>query len=86
VPAATSAGGKWNGPGYLQELQKVYLDGQPVYALQDDRGSVLYYVTAVSGLNLRNYAGKRVQLYGAVDTRPELYKPHISVERVEAAK
>jgi hypothetical protein len=82
-PATT---GKWNGPGYLQELQKVYLDGQVVYSLQDDRGSVLYYVTAVEGLNLKNYVGKRVQLYGAVSTRPELYKPHISVERVEVAK
>jgi hypothetical protein len=85
APAA-SAGARWNGPGYLQELQKVYLDGQAVYALQDDRGSVLYYVTAVSGLNLKNYSGKRVQLYGVVSTRPELYKPHVSVERVEVAK
>ena len=30
--------------------------------------------------------GKRVQVYGPVSTRPELYKPHISVERVEVAK
>jgi uncharacterized protein YgiM (DUF1202 family) len=86
APPTAAAGGKWNGPGYLQELQKVYLDGQPVFALQDDRGSVLYYVTAVQGLNLRNYVGKRVQLYGPVSTRPELYKPHIGVERVEVAK
>jgi len=81
-----AAGGKWNGPGYLQELQKVFLDGQVVYSLQDDRGSVLYYVTAVPGLNLKNYVGKRVQLYGPVSTRAELYKPHISVERVDVVK
>jgi hypothetical protein len=81
-----TAAGKWNGPGYLQELQKVFLDGQAVFSLQDDRGTVLYYVTAASGLNLRNYSGKRVQVYGPVSTRPELYKPHISVERVEVAK
>jgi hypothetical protein len=83
-PAAV--GGKWSSPGYLQELQKVYLDGQPVYSLQDDRGNVLYYVTAIAGISLHNYNGKRVQLYGNVATRPELYKPHMSVERVEAAK
>jgi hypothetical protein len=83
-PAA--AGGKWSDPGYLQELQKVYVDGQQVYSLQDDRGNVLNYVTGVSGINLRNYAGKRVQLYGAVTQRPELYRPHIAVERVEVAK
>ncbi|HEX3149174.1 MAG TPA: hypothetical protein VHR66_13955, partial [Gemmataceae bacterium] len=82
----TTSSGKWSNPGYLQEVQKVFVDGQPVYALQDDRGSVVYYVTAVSGINLRNYNGKRVQVYGAVATRAELYKPHMTVERVEIAK
>jgi hypothetical protein len=81
-----SSGAKWSNPGYLKELQKVYVDGQPVYSLEDDRGSVVYYVTAVSGINLHNYNGKRVQLYGAVATRPELYKPHMTVERVEAPR
>jgi hypothetical protein len=87
-PAAegTTTGAKWSNPGTLQELQKVYVDGQPVYSLQDDRGNVAYYVTAVSGINLRNYAGKRVQVYGAVATRPELYKPYMTIERVEAAR
>ena len=83
-PAAT--GSKWSGPGYLQELQRVNLDGQQVFSLQNDRGEVLYYATAVSGINLRNYAGKRVKVYGVVATRPELYKPHVSVEQVEVAR
>jgi hypothetical protein len=47
---------------------------------------VIYYVTAVTGINLKNYNGKRVQLYGAVAQRPELYRPHMAVERVEVAK
>ena len=64
----------------------MYVDGQPVFSLSDDRGNVVYYVTAVSGINLRNYDGKRVRLYGVVATKPELYKPHMSVERVEAAR
>jgi hypothetical protein len=81
-----SSGAKWSKPGYLQELQKVYVDGQPVFALQDDGQNVMNYVTAVSGINLRNYAGKRVRLYGTVSTRPELYKPHLVAEQVEAAK
>jgi len=81
-----ASGGKWSSPGYLQELQKVYLDGQPVFSLKDDRGGVAYYATAVSGLNLRNFGDKRVQLYGTVASRPELYKPHFTVERVEVAK
>jgi hypothetical protein len=78
--------GKWSTPGFLQELQKVFVDGQQVYSLQDDRGNVIYYVTAGAGVNLKNYGGKRVQLYGVVAQRAELYRPHMAVERVELAK
>jgi hypothetical protein len=89
-PASESRDGaataRWSNPGYLQELQKVYVDGQQVFALQDERGSVAYYVTAVSGISLKNYNGKRVQLYGTVAQRPELYRPHLLAERVEVAK
>jgi hypothetical protein len=86
VSESRDAAGKWSNPGYLQELQKVYVDGQQVFSLQDDRGNVAYYVTAVSGINLKNYNGKRVQLYGTVAQRPELYRPHLLAERVEVAK
>jgi hypothetical protein len=86
VESSSTSGAKWSSPGYLQELQKVYVDGQPVFSLQDDRGNVVYYVTGVSGINLRNYIGKHVQLFGTIATRPELYKPHMTVERVEAAR
>ncbi len=77
---------QWSGPGYLQELQKVFVDGRPVFAFQDDRQSVIYYVTGVSGINLRTYNSKRVRLYGSVSHRAELYRPHMLVERVELAK
>lgn len=85
---APGAGGpdRWSEPGYLREMQKVYVDGQPVYSFEDDGGTVTHYVTAVPGISLRNYNGKRVRLYGAVASRPELYKPHMSVERVEAVR
>jgi len=86
APARPAADANWSNAGYLQELQKVFVDGQQVYSLQDDRGNVIYYVTAVSGINLRSYTGKRVQLYGAISQRPELYRPHMAVERVEVAK
>jgi hypothetical protein len=75
--------GKWNGPGYLQELQRVFVEGQPVYSLTDDRGAVAFYVTAADGINLKNFNGKRVQVFGMVQQRPELYRPHIAAERIE---
>jgi hypothetical protein len=78
--------GKWSSPGKLVEQQRVFVDGQSVFSFEDDRGSVMYYVTAASGINLRTYAGKRVQLYGTVSQRPELYRPHMLVERIEPAK
>jgi hypothetical protein len=78
--------GKWSSPGVLNELPRVFVDGQQVYSLQDDRGAVAYYVTSVQGINLKTYAGKRVQLYGTVAQRPELYRPHLLAERVEVAK
>ena len=83
---SVSGNGKWSSAGKLQEVQKVFVDGKQVFAFQDDSGTVVYYVTAASGMNLRNYAGKRVQLYGATSQRAELYRPHMDVERVELAK
>jgi hypothetical protein len=83
---SNSTDGQWSNSGYLQEVQKVYVDGKQVFSFQDEGGSVLYYATAPSGLNLRAYGVKRVQLYGTVSHRPELYRPHIAVERVELAK
>ncbi len=77
---------KWTTAGYLQELQKVFVDNQPVYSLQDDRGAVVYYATANDGINLKNFNGKRVQLFGVVQQRPELYRPHVAVEKVELAR
>ena len=83
VPAQPQAG---KGTGYLQELQKVFVDGKQVYAFQDDKGNVIYYATAVEGMNLKGYAGKKVQVFGEIATRPELYRPHISIERVEITR
>ena len=81
---AAPSDAKWNGPGYLQELQRVFVEGQPVYSLTDDRGGVAFYVTAAEGINLKSFNGKRVQVFGVTQQRPELYRPHIAAERIEA--
>ena len=77
---------KWSSAGYLNEVQRVFVDGQQVYSLQDDRNNVLFYLTGVTGVGLKNYNGRRVQVYGVTSQHPELYRPHIAVERVELAK
>lgn len=83
---SVSGSGKWSNAGKLEEVQKVFVDGKQVFAFKDESGSVAYYVTASSGINLRSQVGKRVQLYGNISQRPELYRPHMDVERIEAAK
>jgi len=83
---SVSDSGKWSSAGKLQEVKQVYVDGKQVYAFHDDGGNVVYYATASSGQNLRNHIGKRVQLYGTISQRPELYRPHMDVERIELAK
>ena len=77
--------GKWKS-GYLQELQKVFVDNKPVFALQDEKGNVTYYVTAIPEISLKNYAGRRVSVLGMISERPELYRPHLAVEKIEVAK
>src|SRR5262249_4101809 len=81
-----SSDAKWSTPGYLQELQKVFVDGQPVYSLQDDRGNVIYYVTAVTGIRLQNFNNTRQHLYAVGSRRREPSRPHRAAERVEAAR
>ncbi|WP_020473240.1 SH3 domain-containing protein [Zavarzinella formosa] len=85
-PAAAPQPQQGKGTGYLQELQKVFVDGQQVYSFQDDKGNVTHYATGVEGMNLRGYVGKRVMVFGEVVSRPELYRPHIAVDRVEVVK
>ena len=63
-----------------------FLSRRPPFALQDEKGNVAYYVTAVPGINLKNFAGRRVQVFGTVSQRPELYRPHLAIEKVEVAK
>jgi len=83
-PAANPQTGK--ATGFLRELQKVFVDGEQVFALEDDRGNVLNYATGAQGMALRGYVGKRVQVFGDIAQRPELYRPHIAVERAEVVR
>lgn len=72
--------------GYLQEMAKVFVDGKQVYAFNDDKGNVVYYATGAEGLNLKTFMGKKVQVFGEISNRAELYRPHIAVEKVETVR
>ncbi len=56
--------------------------GGPQYALLDERGGVLSFVTPAPGVNLRPYVDKQVGVSGQRGYIPDLQKQHVSAQRV----
>ena len=54
----------------------------PQYALTDDYGRILKFVTPSPGLNLRRYLRQQIGITGTQRTVPELYRPHLMAERI----
>jgi len=58
--------------------------GAPQYALVDQRGAVLTFVSPGPGVNLQPHVGKRVGISGSRGFLAELRKPHLSAIRVSS--
>ncbi|QDU95340.1 SH3 domain-containing protein [Lignipirellula cremea] len=56
-------------------------DGTPTYALVDDTGRIVSYVTAAPGLNIHRYLKQQIGVYGQRNFLPELGS-HVMVQRV----
>ncbi|QJW98543.1 SH3 domain-containing protein [Frigoriglobus tundricola] len=85
--APTSGDGpRWTGPGVLRR-SPVTPDGtgKPCYALESAPGAPKAYVTAGPGVDLEKMLGKRVDVYGAPQTRNGLSRPYVVATAVEAA-
>jgi hypothetical protein len=54
----------------------------PPFALANDDGIVLYYVTPAPGLNLHRYTRKEIGVIGQRSYIPALQTPHLSAHRV----
>ena len=54
----------------------------PPYAILDDNGQVLEFVSPAPGLNLHRYLKKRVGVFGYQSYLPSLKTPHITVYRI----
>ncbi len=80
-PAETDPGTKYDGRGWLVPVHSSKRTVPP-YALLDEQGDVLQYVSPAPGLNLHRYLRKRVGLYGQRGFAPALSKPHLTAERV----
>jgi hypothetical protein len=93
VNAAASQGGiggaaagpriepRFDGTGWLLPVHSTKRVAPP-YALLDDNGKVLQYVTPAPGLNLHRYERRRVGLYGQKTQTRSLNAPHLTAHRL----
>jgi hypothetical protein len=81
TPATWINASQYDASGWLVPVHATHA-GQPEYAITDDRGNTLAYVTAVPGVNLRRYLRQPVCLKGRRGYLSELAANHIVVERV----
>jgi hypothetical protein len=56
--------------------------GGPQYALMDDKGAVLSFVTPAPGVNLRPYVDRQIGVNGQRGYLTDLRRQHISVQRI----
>lgn len=77
---------QWTGIGTLRRsVLTPDGTGKPAYALETSPGVVKVYVTAGSGVELEKLVGKRVDVYGAPQTKSGLSKPFVVATAVEQA-
>lgn len=81
TPATWLNASQYDASGWLVPVHATH-SGQPEYAITDDRGNTLAYVTAQPGVNLRRYLRQPVGLKGRRGYLADLAANHIVVERV----
>ena len=79
APEQTDA--QYNGSGWLMPVVTRRPD-VPRYALTDDYGRVLQFITPMPGLNIRRYLRKQIGVQGTNRDLPQLDRPHLVAERV----
>ncbi|MEO1527908.1 MAG: hypothetical protein AAFX06_20950 [Planctomycetota bacterium] len=67
--------------GYLVQVYSARAD-RPPYALTDDAGLTVAYVTPYPGVNLRTHLNSRIEVRGNERMLPEMNTPHILVDSV----
>ena len=73
--------GRFDGVGRLAEIPSAK-PGAPHFALTNQTGEVLCYVTAAPGVNLRNYLGREVGVVGSRGYIPEQHAAHIVARHI----
>lgn len=74
-------GAAYDGMGWLMPIVTRHA-GLPRYALTDDNGNILQFVSPRPGLNLRNYERRRIGIIGRKGFVPRFNKSHLTAERI----
>jgi hypothetical protein len=79
--APAAAGGSYDAVGILRPVVSRRA-GAPQYALVDDRGQVLTFVSTTPDLNLQPYLGRRIGITGNRGYMPEFQRGTVTATRV----
>lgn len=74
-------GPRYDAVGRLKPVVS-HSDGSPKFALVDDRGQVVSFITPAPDLNLRPYVGMLIGVNGSRGFMPEYRKAHVTAGRV----
>ena len=78
---ATPGGGPYDAVGILRPVVS-RRPGAPQFALVDDRGQVLSFITPTPDINLQPYLGRRVGVVGNRGFIAEFNRSHVTAARV----
>jgi uncharacterized protein YgiM (DUF1202 family) len=79
--ASSSPGGPYDAEGILRPVVS-RRPGAPQFALVDERGQVVSFVTATPDLNLQPYLGRRIGVVGNRGYIPEFQRNNVTAARV----
>jgi hypothetical protein len=79
--AADGQAGQFDAVGVLRPVVS-RRPGAPQYALVDDRGQVVTFVTPTPDVNLQPYLGRRIGVVGSRGYIPEFHRAHVTASRV----
>ena len=83
---SASGGQRWSGPGNLRRAGFL-IDNRQAYALENNRGQIIFYVTAGNGVSLDPHVNRQVDLLGTVQVRGDIRGgQYMVVSQVNAAR
>ncbi|MBI2477950.1 MAG: hypothetical protein HYV60_04685 [Planctomycetia bacterium] len=81
TPASSDFDPRFDGRGWLLPVHSSH-QASPPYALLDQQGQILTFVSPAPGLNLHRYLRKEVGIFGQRSRAEFLKKPHLTADRI----